>query len=153
MTAPLQPAKLTDADIEATAHRKAWRYEKSSDPAHSDTYTFNQSTLVNFSRTIIAMNVAQAAPVAAEALTVEEFIAIADATKSADPGRDGYILPVTYGRAVEAAVIRAMKVAQAAPVAAIRDQALEDAAQECESWGDYPFFVAASAIRAMKGAT
>jgi hypothetical protein len=57
----------------------------------------------------------QAAPVAAKALTVEEFIAIADATKSADPGRDGYILPITYGRAVQAAVILAMEGAQQAP--------------------------------------
>lgn len=25
------------------AHREAWRYKKSSDPHHSDTYTFNRS--------------------------------------------------------------------------------------------------------------
>lgn len=38
-------------------------------------------------------------------LTDEEIIALAIATKSADPGRDGYILPVTFARAVEAAVL------------------------------------------------
>lgn len=32
------------------AHREAWRYKKSSDPHHSDTYTFNRSTLLEFAR-------------------------------------------------------------------------------------------------------
>lgn len=37
-------------DIEALAHREAWRYKKSSDPHHSDTYTFNRTTLLEFAR-------------------------------------------------------------------------------------------------------
>lgn len=35
-------------DVLALAHRIAWRYKMSSDPAHSDTYTFNESTLLQF---------------------------------------------------------------------------------------------------------
>ncbi|AMM23027.1 hypothetical protein [Variovorax sp. PAMC 28711] len=34
--------------VEALAHRIAWRYKKSSDPHHSDTYTFNKDTLLQF---------------------------------------------------------------------------------------------------------
>lgn len=34
--------------VEAMAHLIAWRYKKSSDPAHSDTYTFNRATLLQF---------------------------------------------------------------------------------------------------------
>ena len=30
------------------AHRTAWKYKKSSDPHHSDTYTFNEHTLIDF---------------------------------------------------------------------------------------------------------
>lgn len=36
------------AQVEALAHRIAWRYKKSSDPHHSDTYTFNRETLLQF---------------------------------------------------------------------------------------------------------
>ena len=36
-------------------------------------------------------------------LTDEEIIAIAKQTDSAEPGRDGYILPVSFARAIEAA--------------------------------------------------
>ena len=35
-------------------------------------------------------------------LTDEEIVEIAKQTKSAEPGRDGYILPVSFARAVEA---------------------------------------------------
>ena len=36
-------------------------------------------------------------------LTDEEIVAIAKATQSAEPGRDGYVLPFTFARAVIAA--------------------------------------------------
>lgn len=36
-------------------------------------------------------------------LTDDEIIAIADATKSAEPGSDGYILPITFARSLLAA--------------------------------------------------
>ena len=38
-----------------------------------------------------------------QGLTNEEIIAVAKQTDSAEPGRDGYILPVTFARAIEAA--------------------------------------------------
>ena len=50
---------LTTEQIEAIAHRTAWRYKKSSDPHHSDTYTFNRHTLIDFVR---AITNAQGAP-------------------------------------------------------------------------------------------
>jgi hypothetical protein len=43
---------LRETDIEAIAHSKAWRYRKSSDPHHSDTYTFNRSCLIDFVRAL-----------------------------------------------------------------------------------------------------
>jgi hypothetical protein len=45
---------LTDEQIEAIGHRKAWRYKHSSDPAHSSTYTFNRVCLLDFARAAIA---------------------------------------------------------------------------------------------------
>jgi len=30
------------------AHRTAWKFKHSSDPSHSSTYTFNESTLIDF---------------------------------------------------------------------------------------------------------
>ncbi len=50
--------------VEALAHRIAWRYKKSSDPHHSDTYTFNAHTLHQFATAL------QAAPPAPEAVAV-----------------------------------------------------------------------------------
>lgn len=41
---------MTTDEILDLAHREAWRYKKSSDPHHSDTYTFNRSTLLEFAR-------------------------------------------------------------------------------------------------------
>lgn len=49
-----QRAPLTEDQIEAMAHRRAWRYKKSTDPHHSDTYTFNRATLLDFVRGITA---------------------------------------------------------------------------------------------------
>lgn len=43
---------LSDEQITTIAHRMAWRYKHSSDPAHSDTYTFNRTTLIDFVRAI-----------------------------------------------------------------------------------------------------
>lgn len=53
------PVPLTTEQIEAIAHRTAWRYKKSSDPHHSDTYTFNRHTLIDF---VCAITNAQGAP-------------------------------------------------------------------------------------------
>lgn len=50
---PAAPAPLTDEQIEAIGHRKAWRYKHSSDPAHSSTYTFNRVCLLDFARAAI----------------------------------------------------------------------------------------------------
>ena len=44
----------THTDVEKLAHRIAWRYKKSSDPAHSDTYTFNRDTLLQFADALMA---------------------------------------------------------------------------------------------------
>jgi hypothetical protein len=58
-TPTLEPVKegvgLSDEQIEALAHRMAWRYKKSSDPHHSDTFTFNLTTLVQFARALAAV--------------------------------------------------------------------------------------------------
>jgi hypothetical protein len=37
-------------------------------------------------------------------LTTEEILDIGIATKSAEPGRDGYILPISFARAIEAKI-------------------------------------------------
>lgn len=47
-------AGMTDEEIEAIGHRKAWRYKFSSDPHHSSTYTFNKMCLIDFARAIEA---------------------------------------------------------------------------------------------------
>lgn len=47
-----KPPKLTEVEIEALAHRRAWRYKHSSDPSHSHTYTFNGHTLQDFAAAI-----------------------------------------------------------------------------------------------------
>lgn len=47
-------SEVTDEHIETLAHRMAWRYKKSSDPHHSDTYTFNRTTLIDFVRAALA---------------------------------------------------------------------------------------------------
>lgn len=48
------PAPAEAVQIEALAHRIAWRYKKSSDPNHSDTYTFNRATLLQFAAALAA---------------------------------------------------------------------------------------------------
>ena len=44
--------ELTDEGILEKAHRICWRYKHSSDPHHSDTYTFNKATMLDFVRAI-----------------------------------------------------------------------------------------------------
>lgn len=34
------------------AHRTAWKYKKSSDSHHSDTYTFNEFTMIDFAQKV-----------------------------------------------------------------------------------------------------
>lgn len=38
------------------AHRTAWKYKKSSDPHHSDTYTFNEHTMIDFVQKVTREN-------------------------------------------------------------------------------------------------
>lgn len=69
MRAALQSAQpaaaVSDDDILAAAHRLAWRYKHSSDPAHSSTYTFNSVCLLQFARAILALR-PQAVPMTPE---------------------------------------------------------------------------------------
>lgn len=39
-------------DVEFLAHRIAWRYKMSTDRRHSDTYTFNRATLLQFAEAL-----------------------------------------------------------------------------------------------------
>jgi hypothetical protein len=50
-TVPAQEP-LSDSEIEALAHRMAWRYKHSSDHSRSDTYTFNRQCLLAFVRAL-----------------------------------------------------------------------------------------------------
>jgi len=70
-------SEITDDQIEAMAHRRAWRYKKSSDPHHSDTYTFNRATLLEFVRfdiAALASTTGEAAPVAASCSSIIDTI-------------------------------------------------------------------------------
>lgn len=53
------PRRREEPDVEALAHRIAWRYKKSSDPHHSDTYTFNRATLLQFAEALRSPGMAQ----------------------------------------------------------------------------------------------
>jgi hypothetical protein len=58
-----KPNEPLDLDaLERLAHRMAWRYKKSSDPHHSDTFTFNVSTLQQFALELIRMARSGAVP-------------------------------------------------------------------------------------------
>ena len=48
-----KPMPFDAAAVETLAHRIAWRYKKSTDPHHSDTYTFNKDTLLQFARGVL----------------------------------------------------------------------------------------------------
>ena len=49
----LKGNEMTDYEIEQLAHRTCWRYKVSTDPNHSDTYTFNRHTLLEFARALV----------------------------------------------------------------------------------------------------
>lgn len=44
---------MDETHIKNLAHRICWRYKHSSDPAHSHTYLFNRSTLLQFTQAVI----------------------------------------------------------------------------------------------------
>lgn len=46
---------MTDYQVLELAHRICWKYKKSSDPNHSDTYTFNEYTMKEFARVLLLM--------------------------------------------------------------------------------------------------
>ena len=46
---------MTDYQAKELAHRVCWKYKKSQDPKHSDTYTFNENTLLEFVRVLLLM--------------------------------------------------------------------------------------------------
>lgn len=46
---------MTDYQVKELAHRVCWKYKKSQDPHHSDTYTFNDHTLLEFARVLKLM--------------------------------------------------------------------------------------------------
>lgn len=91
--ATAQPASARPEAVEALAHRIAWRYKKSSDLAHSDTYTFNRSTLLQFAQAL------QAAPARAP-LTEAQIKTMKEA--AADQGLTGIAPSLHLARAVEA---------------------------------------------------
>jgi hypothetical protein len=44
---------MRDETILLIAHRTAWKYKYSTDPHHSDTYTFNDSCMLDFARKLL----------------------------------------------------------------------------------------------------
>lgn len=50
---PGRAPAVSDELIAGLAHRHAWRYKMSSDPHHSDTYTFNGDCLIAFARALL----------------------------------------------------------------------------------------------------
>ena len=63
---------MTDDEIKTIAHRMAWRYKHSSDPAHGDTYTFNDTCLIDFVRKVQAATIEACAAVCDEKGNVSE---------------------------------------------------------------------------------
>jgi hypothetical protein len=61
--AEVRPLVLTADAVESIALRKAWKYKHSSDPHHSDTYTFNRTCLLDF---VTALGVGITSPSAAD---------------------------------------------------------------------------------------
>jgi hypothetical protein len=58
-TTPGEPLALRLSEglgplVEELAHRTAWRYARSRDPHHSDTYTFNRTCLLDFADKLVA---------------------------------------------------------------------------------------------------
>lgn len=83
---------MSPTEIEALAHRTAWRYAHSKDPHHSSTYTFNQSCLLDFSQKLIAAmlkRIADEEPVSSNAIARAQVLMAADqARRSLDKGGD-----------------------------------------------------------------
>ena len=46
---------MTDYEVLELAHRTCWKYKHSKDPHHSDTYTFNKHTMLEFYRILKLM--------------------------------------------------------------------------------------------------
>ena len=46
---------MTDYEVLELAHRTCWKYKCSKDPHHSDTYTFNKHTMLEFYRILKLM--------------------------------------------------------------------------------------------------
>lgn len=44
---------MQDDEILKIAHRTAWKYKHSTDPHHSDTYTFNNMCMIDFARKVL----------------------------------------------------------------------------------------------------
>lgn len=47
---------MTEYEVLELAHRVCWKYKCSKDPAHSDTYTFNKHTMLEFYRILKMMD-------------------------------------------------------------------------------------------------
>lgn len=106
-------AKLSDERIEELAHRMAWRYKFSSDPNHSNTYTFNRNCLLQFVRAIeaevLASQPAQGGKNVADGSKLwlwkngDHFLAFAHEYPCYEPGGD----PMTLGEPVGHAIFKA----------------------------------------------
>jgi hypothetical protein len=64
----------TPAEIKVLARRIAWRFKASSDPHHSDTYTFNEARLLQFANAIVRARTAPQMLTEAEAITIVDGI-------------------------------------------------------------------------------
>jgi hypothetical protein len=73
--------------------------------ANIDVYSspWNRDAATGLRRWASEVEAARAAPVARMPLSEEQIAEIANRTESADPGREGYVLPTAFTRAVEAA--------------------------------------------------
>ena len=108
-----QPLDESALAVEALAHRIAWRYKKSTDPAHSDTFTFNRATLMQFAEAIaVQPQAAQAVEPVAWRETIQgaidelpyqhylipRLVALLDATTTAQPQAQ----PLTTAQVIDA---------------------------------------------------
>ena len=70
---------------------------------------WNRHSMEAYARAAIAAQAGQSEPaLLRQPLTDEEIIHIAKQTKTAEPGRDGHILPISFARAIEAKITGAM---------------------------------------------
>lgn len=97
---------MTSDEVLTLAHREAWRYKKSSDPHHSDIYTFNRSTLLEFARKLAMTERESCAKVCdAEAVKMEE--GARRAIESGEHDEVSAIRSTAWKLSVAAATIRA----------------------------------------------